>query len=322
MDNDSTFTLKKKFRVAFPKQSQLLESAKSQDEIDKLHVKFIDEAKENIRKASVPVDQTSPITLTSEQYENLIDATRGQIKNQVHDLIDVLTRLQHLTSNQLGAATAMMVGSGIMCIGGPIVISAFKAAMAGGAVEAEAVAAGVEALTVTSLIAIVSFIIIVVLIPIMFYMQKPANCIVLLINELDDEITFLDDYNVHGKPQLMTTPIAKALHLGDLGTFTTCGLIATSKRDSSLVGTQYGFTMKYGDIRLSFGVENPLTAIYTDNNCFCAINESAKYVAEKTDKHNKQRWSVTKDDITLSIKCNSGSGSTAYYIARVYKTPK
>ena len=98
--------------------------------------------------------------------------------------------------------------------------------------------------------------------------------------------------------------------------------ISSVKNSNSFYGTQYGFTFKYGNTSLSFDVENPLNSIHKGNNCYCEIDTSAEDVAKKTDKNNKQEWTTTKEEISLSIKYNSTNGSTSYYIARAHKTPK
>lgn len=188
-----------------------------------------------------------------------------------------------------------------------------------GAVETAAAYAGVTAATVALVCAIAIVVIIAILIPIIYFMQKPANCIVLLINELDDKIIFKNDYNIHGKPTLNTTPIPKAVVIPGVTTVATAGFIATEKRENALFGTQYGFTFTYKETELTFGVECPLTSLYADNNCYCGIGISAKKAANTTNYKNVQSWEDSNDEIKISIKCNSKSGSIAYYVARAYK---
>ena len=74
-----------------------------------------------------------------------------------------------------------------------------------------------------------------------------------------------------------------------------------------------------GGKEFAFAFDCPLTGLYVDNNCYCAIGETAKTVAELTDEHNKQAWKDEKDGYGISIKCNDPSGSIAYYIVRIYK---
>lgn len=120
---------------------------------------------------------------------------------------------------------------------------------------------------------------------------------------------------------LMTSPIPEGVEIPGAGKYPVAGFIATEKREKALVGAQYGFTMRYGstDTNFSFGVESLLTSMMTDNNCYCAIDESAKTVAEKTANKNKQFREAEKEGIKSSIRCNSGSGSIAYYVARAYR---
>lgn len=335
-------TLLKKFKEAFPKEYELLSLAKSQDEIDELHTRFVDEARENIKtslknvevsaddddggyvKTPTPVDSTVLVVLTPDEHEDLVNARKGEIKNELHILMDVITRLRKLEKTQLGLAVAEMVVGGMLAlstVAAKAAFSEFFADVAGG--EAAAVIAGVTAMTVVTLIAVVTFIIILILVPILIFMQKPANCVLALINDLDEKLYFEGDYSIHGKARLMNKRLLPATSVPGWGTYGTCALISATKSKNSLFGTQYGFTFKTrGGKHFSFGVENPLTSFYKNNNCFCEIDSNAKNVANQTDKHNKQESEDTKDGITIDIRCNSGHGSTAYYIARVYRKEK
>lgn len=331
MSKSSLHQLKVKFRDLFPEEAKALERAKNQNEINALHAKFIQKAKQNVEDALriketytvAPLDhtdQTASLALTNKQYNNLIEATGDDIENQLHVIVDGLTRLKGMQNDEAAVVTAQILGSGVLAIGG-IAWAAANSSLAAGAVEATAALAGVTAVTVVGAIAIVTLVIILILIPIIYFMQKPANCIVLLINELDEELTWSGDYNAHGKPQLLTTPIPKAVFFPSINeSIVNAGFIATEKKEDALIGTQYGFTMQYKDIDLSFGVECPLTGIYSDNNCYCGIGISAEKAAEETDNKNVQYYTDTQNDVTISIRCNSGSGSIAYYVARAYSS--
>ncbi len=324
---DIDLKLKQGFRTLFPDYATKLEKATSQDEINLLQAAFIEERKQALAdalgkditelKAS---DQTAAIPLKKETYDILINATGDDIKRQLHVLIDGLERLKGMEQDDAGLVTAQILLSGALGVG-LLSTSAVVAKLAVGAAEAVAAFAGVSVATVGAVVAIAALVIVAVLIPIIYFMHKPANAIVLLINELDKPLVFEHDHNVHGKPMLMTTPIPEGIEVPGNAKYPVAGFIATQKRDSALVGTQYGFTMGYGNTgtKFSFGVECPLTSIYTDNNCYCAIDESAEKVAELTTKKNKQFWEAEKDGFKLSIRCNSGSGSIAYYVARAYK---
>jgi hypothetical protein len=323
--SSTVHSLKTRFREVYPEFATQLEKAKSQEEVEQLQQKFLLEARTNLaRLLNKPVealeasDQTAPIILTEQQYSFLVNATGDTIMNQLHVLLDGTARLKSMEQDDAAAVTAQLIISGVLSLGG-IAIAASRSALIVGAVEAAAAYMGVQVATVGLVCGIAAIVIVAILIPIIYFMKKPANCIVLVINELDQDLTFKGDYNVHGKPMLMTSPIPKAVVIPDVKTFRTAGFIATEKRENALVGTQYGFTMAYGNKDLSWGVECPLSSIYVDNNCYCGIGISAQTAAETTNSKNVQSWAETKDGITLSIKCNSGSGSIAYFIARAYK---
>ena len=324
---DIDLKLKQGFRSLFPDYAIKLEKATSQEEINKLQAEFIEESKQALADALgkditelEASDQTAPILLKKETYEFLVNATGDDIKRQLQVLIDGLGRLKSMEKEDAGIVTAQILLSGALAIGG-LSGSAAINSLAVGAAEAVAALAGVTVATVGVVVAIAALVIVAVIIPIIYFMLKPANALVLLINELDKPLTFVKDHNVHGKPMLMTSPIPEGVEIPGAGKYPVAGFIATEKREKALVGTQYGFTMRYGSTgtNFSFGVECPLTSMMTDNNCYCAIDESAKTVAEKTANKNKQFWEAEKEGIKLSIRCNSGSGSIAYYVARAYR---
>jgi hypothetical protein len=150
-------------------------------------------------------------------------------------------------------------------------------------------------------------------------MSKPANCIVLIINELNDDIQFEDDYNVHGKPVTFVQDLLAVTKSKGAVVAYSAGFFTTQKRDSALYGTQYGFRLKSAEGAVfTFGAECPLTSMYTDNNCYCAFDKSAEEAANATTDKNVQEYYAEKGDVCLSIKCNSGAGSIAYYVARIF----
>jgi hypothetical protein len=325
--SESLHSLKTSFREVYPEYAKLLDSARSQKEVEKLREQFLLEARQNLANVLGKdvselsgTDETAPVALTKKQYELLINATGDTIEQQLHVILDGTSRLKKMEKDDAATVTAQIVLSGLVGLGA-VAVKAAQSELVAGAVEAAAAYAGVEAATVGLVCAIATVVIVAVLIPIIYFMEKPANCIVLLINDLDDDLTFKGDHNVHGKPMLMTTPIPPAVVIPNHGKVSTAGFIATEKRENALVGTQYGFTFLYGDTSLSFGVDCPLTGIYVDNNCYCGVGIDAKTAAENTDSENKTSYEASGEGVSLSIRCNSGSGSIAYYVARAYKTP-
>ncbi|GAB4188386.1 MAG: hypothetical protein Tsb002_14620 [Wenzhouxiangellaceae bacterium] len=318
--------LRKSFRRNFPEYAQALDKAKSQTELYNLHDQFIRECEENLRRelrnagmdSGSESDSKACIPLKQEVYEALVNARGNDIKTQLQVIIDGMQDLKGMAKDDNGLVAAQIFLSGALGIGEKATAAVGKD-LAVGAAEAAATYAGVEVATVAIVVALAVLVIVSIIIPLIYFIEKPANCLVLLINELDKPLIYKGDYNVHGKPMVKTTPIPEAFTIPEKNlTYPVAGFFATEKRSSALVGTQYGFTVEYDGIPLSYGVECPLTGIYVDNNCYCAIDSSAKEVAEKTTDENKQSSSDSSGKIKISIRCNSGAGSVAFYVARAY----
>ncbi|WP_139182188.1 hypothetical protein [Ruminococcus sp. YE71] len=155
--------------------------------------------------------------------------------------------------------------------------------------------------------------------------EKPAMGCILLINELDENIVYTDSSFTHGKLTGYTEVIPKSIIVpqpdGSNHVYASSGFCTGSKRDKALIGVQAVLTFKGSTMGKEFniGFDCPLSSLYVDNNCYCSVGGSAEDAAKKTDDNNNQERTDEKDGYGISIKCNSGSGSAAYYIARICK---
>ncbi len=315
--------LKKSFREAFPDYFDQLEACKTENELrkayDKIRLDAIEKAKPFLSEDDNPTG-FPVMTLTPDQYQQLINATGNTIEVVVTTMLNSANVIQ--PSWSVGQTAAQFSAAGLAALG-MIGCGAFNAALGTGVVEMVAIAAGIEALTVAGVVAIIAVAIVAVIIPILYFMLKPACCFVVVLNETNSVLNWNGDYNVHGKTigyvnqipsaQVVPPPIPGS------GTYVVCGFVQTDKMDDALVGTQYGFTYTYNSTNVNFGVECPLTSLYTDNNCFCEINSTSEDAANQTDSKNALSCSASSQNPNLNviINCNSGSGSVAYYIARV-----
>ncbi|WP_226567968.1 hypothetical protein [Bacillus stratosphericus] len=336
---DIDLKLKQGFRTLFPKYAQKLEKATSQAEINQLHTLFIKEQQQELAnvlgKELKDAQNQCSIALTISQYESLINAQGDDIKKQLQYLIDGLQKLKALEKRDDSCVVmAQMLLAGVLGIGQKSIDGAMEYIAKNSnpskkdellvtpeLIDAYIALAGISSATVAYVIAIVSLVVVIILIPIIHYfIEKDAKALIFLINELDKPLSFYGDYNVHGNGTLYTSTIQNGLYVPNIGRYAVGGFFATEKASGALIGTQYGFTMTLGGTtKLSFGVECPLTSLYTDNNCYCAINEDANNVAELTSKKNQQYWVSKQNGIGISIRCHSVSGSVAYYIARAYQ---
>ncbi len=313
--------LKDTFRRRFPEYARELDSAESEKEVFALRDGYLADALANLKRALREAghdeeDRTAPFALTEATYQRLIDARGNEIKNELQRLMDGLSALsEYEHEDQAAEMTAQLIVSGGISLGG-VSQKAAAGQLAAGATEAAAAYFGVTTATVAVVAAVAVLVIVAIIIPIVYFILKPAACIVLLINELEVALELDSEYNVSGKPSLATSPIDPAVVIPDVKTVPVAGFIISEKKESALVGTQYGFVMKAESDQLAFGTECPLTALYTDNNCFCDFDISAEKAAEKTEDKNKQEYEADNGKVRTSIRVNSGAGSHAYYIAR------
>ncbi|MDQ0781654.1 hypothetical protein [Chryseobacterium sp. W4I1] len=317
--------LKKSFSTAFPDYYNQLEACKTEQQLKETYEKIRADAFEKARPYLAEGDDPTgfpAMALTPQQYTNLITASGSNIKVYVTSMLNQAQVIQPDFS--VGQTVATLIGGGMTAIG-TVAGAAFGAGVLAGAVEAIAVAAGVAAVTVAGLVTLIAVAIVAIIIPIIYFMLKPACCFALVLNETSNDLKWKDDYNVHGKPIGYTPTISAAINIPEpipgAGLYVYAGIVQTDKRDNALVGTQYGFTYSnaLNKYDVNFGVECPLTSLYVDNNCFCEINSTSENAADQTDSKNVLSYSASSENpkLNVSINCNSGSGYVAYYVARV-----
>lgn len=327
--SDVDLELKKGFRELFPEYASQLEKAKSDSDIEGLRQNFVHSEIEKLTDVLdeetlklLSADGGLTYAMTPQEYSNMINARGDNIKLQITTLLNTLKAIKNIPDPTTGQTAAMMLATGIGAISTGIGV--FNAALGSGAAVAAAAALGVEAVTVAGIVGLIAVAIIAALIPIIYFMSKPAACFVFVINEIpghENQITLGDRHCVHGKEAQLTPQISGMITIPagveGSGNYPVGGFVVSEKDSSALIGSQYGFQYKLDDTVFSFGVECPLTGIYVDNNCYCAFGGSAETAANNTNSDNKQSYSASNSDYIIDINCNSGSGSVAYYIARV-----
>ncbi|ANF52715.1 hypothetical protein A0O34_20325 [Chryseobacterium glaciei] len=317
--------LKTSFNTAYPEYCSQLDACTTETELLETYEKIKEDAFAKAKPYLAAGDDPTgfpALALTPQQYNNLKSATGSNIKVYVTAMLNQAQIIQ--PSFSVGQTVATLIGGGLTAIG-TIAGAAFGTGIIGGMVASVAVAAGVTAVTVAGLVTLIAVAIVAVIIPILYFMLKPACCFVLVLNETNNQLTWKDDYNVHGKPIGHTPHISAAIDIPEpipgAGKYVYAGLVQTDKRDAALFGTQYGFTYTgdVGKYNVNFGAECPLSSIYVDNNCYCEIGSTSENSARQTTKKNALTYSATSTTPKLdtSIKCNSASGYVAYYIARV-----
>lgn len=323
--SDIELELKKGFRELFPDCVRRLERATSDAEVAAIRHEMIAAEIAGLRGVvdDAVLDDLAQgkgvdYVLTNTQYRNLIGAQGNDIKVQIQTLLNSLKVLKQLKDPTDEDVASQLLASGVGAISHAVTIYLNTLARSIG--EVRAALAGVRALSAGGVVGIVTIVVITTLIPILFFMLKPAACVVLVLNELTD--TDLDlgrdgVHNLHGETAQTAPKIRAAGRSVDGDLAPVMGLVVSHKHPNALVGTQSGFVYGAGATDLAFGVECPLTSIYVDNNCWCGIGATAKHAVERTNATNTQSFSASDSVCEIGIDCNSGAGSVAYYRARV-----
>ncbi len=286
--------------------------------------------------AAGDTSETAMVPLNPATLALLTNARGSRIEIEVQKILDGVDRLSKMTDNDAIEVSLEIIGFGAVSFGvGAGLYTLYQLMALDGYFTFSATVSGIIAIGVAATVAIATFVVLSVLIPILYFMNKPAVCMVLLINELtggDDlkgnEIRFADDYNVDGKPTLLTSSI-KGAYISPVGTYAFAGFFASSKASSALIGTQYGFTFscQYNPrgltsstkpLSFGFGVACPLAI--GSNKCYCDFNITAKQAALRVADEGSLGSSATNaDGVKLVVNCNSPSGSIAYFVARIYR---
>lgn len=324
--------LKRQFEQLFPEQAKRLqaisdnmrqatatEKADYEAELDRIRADLFDIIGRKYGKVLGKNDDDGlAIQLRPEKYGEFVNARGSDIETKMLLLLDSLSRLQDVDKSNTDAVVATIIYGGLSAVTASAIAYITKLVTDSAMELLPAAFATVEFCTTSTIVTAVCVVVVMLIIPLIYFVEKPAVCIALVINELRQDLVFTEDYCVHGKRVTTTSRIPKITKLASGDTLYSAGLFASQKKDSALIGTQYGFTLKQQDIdkvKFSFGMGCPLAQ--GKNNCAVGFDQTAKSIAEDADRYQKQSDSQVKDEYELAINCNSASGSVAYYVVRV-----
>lgn len=319
--------LRNKFRKLYPEYDHILSRAKTDDEISRIREQIVLEQKKKIEKSLKErgiksnlkeAEEGLAIQLRPEKYQELIEARGSNIETKLLVLLDEFSRMKDLDDKSGEKFIYMLAQGGLLMATAYAIKSLFTQVCNCAAEEMAAVLLeGVEVIGVRNIVGIVVCVILDILIPLIYFIRKPAVCILCLINELHQDLIFVEEKCIHGKRSEITTMIPKVAN-GESGTYYSAGFFASEKKENALIGTQYGFVVRQADIdkvKFSFGMGCPLAE--GKNNCAVSFDQTAESIACDADKYQKQEDIRANQDYKLEIRCNSSGGSVAYYIGRV-----
>lgn len=328
MTDQTEDQIKSSFRTLFPAFAGQLDLATDDAAIGKVVESLFTNAQaelsEQLTQAGFDksdVTSSGAIFLSPWRYARLVKATGDVVKTELLDLIDSLQKLKGKEHAPKAEFAGAMVAAGVpavMPITPPATPSPpFVVAIEEGAGELAAAEGGLATTPPGLVIAIVVLVVIAILV-LIWFMDKPSNCISLLINESDKALDFAGDHNVSGKPATITPFIPAAVKDDKSALYPAAGFFV-SDRKAGFYGTQYGFSMKHPVGHLAFGMCCTLTGVGGPNSCFCHVGGTAEHASIDTDKYRKQYYEdLHNGQIKISIRCNSKSGSPAYFIARAF----
>lgn len=255
--------IKSKFAERFPEVHKRMTAAEDPYKeyaaiIAEYRRKFSDLCREQGITIIETDDTTAPVVIKGSDQTAWDDASGEDIEHLIQETLDGLERLQDMTDPNDTAAQILYTG--LMAVGSTMMVPTVQDYLATG-IEAAATLAGVEAATVGVVVGVAVIIVLSVLIPFIYFMDKPAQSVTFVINKSIKEYAFKDDYCVHGKRVLYTESVDGAIifNPNDVSENRYAGgLYSYCKRDEALIGSQAAFKLECGSDTFCIGVKEPL----------------------------------------------------------------
>lgn len=326
-----------RFQELYPREYEAFSGADSEAEIMILQERFLRERKQKLmscltenrlsadRKNDINIlqdaNETVAVILHEELYNQLINAKGSEIEKLLVEMFDGVERLKDMGSQDAESMAYAMSNAGLAALGIAMCTQLIADIMVGMNLNAAMVAALASVSLGT--VGIVIDIIVLAIIPIFYFMSKPAACIFAVINDLDVDLEINEEAVIHGKLNVKTKIIPAAAASKSI--LRSAGIWSTQKTDAALIGTQYGvnFVQKKGkfsgtepdDTVFSVGVECPLASGL--NSCAVGFDKSAENIGKEANAKQKQEVAEENKNYKIEMRCHNAHGSIAYYICRI-----
>lgn len=315
--------LKAKFEEVFPEYAQRLNTAITNGNLEEVYNAIVQETQDAMIAACAGMndDDSSgiPAIIIDEAYKAMIEAKDGDIKYYLTYFLNTLQLVKpYLDDKDLDMVAKYFVLGGVFTLTS-FGISAYINALVRGLETIEACAAALVS-TASGVASIITFVVVTALIPIIYFMEKPAVTLMMFINDLKHDIRMVEYHCKHGKLVSKIKEIKSGVKVNSR----LAGVYMTSKRDDALVGSTVAYkfqVMENGKAAKDFyiGLECPLSSIYGGNCCFASFTGNVSSICDKVHDEQKKTHHISGDGYAIDIRCNSQSGSVAYYIGRIYE---
>jgi hypothetical protein len=324
--------LKETFETVLPGFSERLERVSSDEDIIAIHEELIAECRQNLDSAiahssvglAAAQVEFSP-RLTPKLQKSLASAKLDNVKKEMLDIMRNLEKISKMKDPPPEILAPALVGIGFFsmvgvaindCAGLEAEADVIGAAIGSMKATTAGAAAGTAPAIPMAVIVAVVLLVVAVISTIIYLIATTRKCVILFVNELDEPLTFGDENFLHGGPKTVyrTEKIVGNIEDSNKGIFPGAGFVIADKKFEPY-GTQFGFSYKYGKHRLAIGA---LCGLRADNQCWCSIGGSAKKASREVANAKDLQCKDAKENIRLTINCNSHEGHPAFFIARAH----
>ena len=190
--------LKRRFEQLFPEQAKRLqaisdnmrqatatEKADYEAELDRIRADLFDIIGRKYGKALGKNDDDGlAIQLRPEKYGEFVNARGSDIETKMLLLLDSLSRLQDVDKSNTDAVVATIIYGGLSAVTASAIAYITKLVTDSAMELLPAAFATVEFCTTSTIVTAVCVVVVMLIIPLIYFVEKPAVCIALVINEL------------------------------------------------------------------------------------------------------------------------------------------
>ncbi|RXF03303.1 hypothetical protein [Pseudoalteromonas sp. PS5] len=319
--------LKTSFENVFPNWAEKFEQAQTAEQLYDVQNEML----LSLSSTDQPSNQGA-IAITSEMFEKMNSAEGDEIETCCKQLLTLSAALKDLPPNPTSQqVTAVFIKHEVAAITNKMCEQLKKKLIKDeGKLTKQLMEEMIDELLadseeVAEILDIVVATFIALVIPILWFFDKSAQCILYVVNNTGEDIKYLHRHDKHGKC-LVYTSLIPGMVENKSAPNDSCrfaGLVSTSKKEGALIGTQAGFSFTINDPvtgeelnEFAIGIECP----YSEKNCFsCAFNYSAEKISNDQSTSHGHSQTKTDKDYQLKVSLNSFEHSPAYFIAVLSK---
>ncbi|AJR05521.1 hypothetical protein C9J03_00010 [Photobacterium gaetbulicola] len=339
--NSDLVHLKALFSKAYPAEAAALSRCKSEEELYQLREIFLSKAKAALNSALVQDGLSLPALKKGIDSENsqgsqvllepllskLTNASGDKVKTYVQTALSNFNNVADLGDNDGALKLSFtLLGGFSASIGLEMGRQVATQLLRSTAMSFSTTFIAASAVSSAVIVAAATFVVFSVVIPLVYFILKPAQCVMLLINNTSKIISLESTHNFHGKTDTVTPLIAGATKYedddGDITRANFSGVFNSLKRSGALIGVETGYNFNIIDREeqiidsFSLGVSNPLNG---NNKQAVSFNRTAENIDGELTSSLSSTAKSERSDYEITMSMNSTSGGQSYYVATISK---